>query len=283
MTRSVADKMESGSPLFLDGTFSVTPLKVQQLFVIQTVINGRARPLAFALMESKDTKTYENLFRLLKLKIPSLSPSDIMLDFEISARNAARNIFPGVKVHGCMFHFCQALRRRYMDDSDVKSLILKNVPNAKLVIKMFMRLAFLPANQIPAGISAIKEKQRVWKFEKKFEAFNKYFDRTWNGTFKPQEWSGHALDQKTNNYMESLNSTLTKLLGKNPSIYTFLDGLQTFCYRTENRILSDERKGVQIKDRSKLTGTFKREWPKCERQEIDLITFLRRMACDDLA
>lgn len=38
---------------------------------------------------------------------------EILLDYEYAVRNALRKVFPGVKLRGCKFHWCQCVQERF--------------------------------------------------------------------------------------------------------------------------------------------------------------------------
>jgi len=56
----------------------------------------------------------------LKRKSIELNQEEIFCDFEFTAINAAKTVFPSVSVNGCHFHFCQAIKKR------IKSLKVNN-------------------------------------------------------------------------------------------------------------------------------------------------------------
>ena len=55
---------------------------------------GTTFPLVYALTTRKNQKTYESLLQKLKEHEPLLSPTQVTLDFDMAAINAANSIFP---------------------------------------------------------------------------------------------------------------------------------------------------------------------------------------------
>jgi hypothetical protein len=69
-------------------------------------------------MMGKDFKLYSEVFKCLKEKFPHIEwPEHMMCDFEKSLRKALHASFPGTQVHGCRFHFNQALFRKLQKGS----------------------------------------------------------------------------------------------------------------------------------------------------------------------
>ena len=74
-------------------------------------------PLVTIIMKDKKEKSYEFAFRKILQEIKKLDPNyegpeRYLLDFEIGVRNAVKTIFPKAVIHGCLFHFDQALVRK---------------------------------------------------------------------------------------------------------------------------------------------------------------------------
>lgn len=63
--------------------------------------------IAWVLMSRRTTKVYLEVFAALKEIHPGFNPRRCMTDFEKALQNALKTSFPGIKVFGCYFHFCQ--------------------------------------------------------------------------------------------------------------------------------------------------------------------------------
>ena len=66
-------------------------------------------PVICALLPNKTQATYEQLFEALKQLEPRLQPTTVMIDFEITAKQAITSVFPQVALAGCYFHLGQSL------------------------------------------------------------------------------------------------------------------------------------------------------------------------------
>lgn len=81
--------------LLMDGTFKVLPchLKFRQLYIINVIIEERSYPLAFILMEKKDTASYELIFNEMKALISSkFTTIKCMSDYEAATRKALNKV-----------------------------------------------------------------------------------------------------------------------------------------------------------------------------------------------
>ena len=72
----------------IDGTFSVVPKPYYQLITIGAISNNVILLSIYALLPSKNTADYNNLFDTLRLLIPNFSPQTVKIDFEIGLINA---------------------------------------------------------------------------------------------------------------------------------------------------------------------------------------------------
>lgn len=81
--------------LLMDGKFKVLPfhIKFRQLYIINVIIEERNYPLAFILMERKDTASYELIFNKIKELISSKFRNiTCMTDYEAATRNAVKKV-----------------------------------------------------------------------------------------------------------------------------------------------------------------------------------------------
>jgi len=97
-----------------DGTFSVTPLIFQQLYIIMGIVNGAPIALVWCLCTHKDSATYDEIFSVVIAEMQALGCSikikRAILDFEIGVTNSLRRNFGSdLKITYCFFHFTQNL------------------------------------------------------------------------------------------------------------------------------------------------------------------------------
>jgi transposase-like protein len=74
--------------------------------------HGKVVPVYHILMTSKSSVLYTEVFKRLKERAPACNPTTIMIDFEASLALALRNVYPGVRIAGCRFHYGQAVYRK---------------------------------------------------------------------------------------------------------------------------------------------------------------------------
>lgn len=103
--------------IFCDGTFHFAPRPFCQLYTIHAlVMNEVMLPLVFCLLPNKSLETYSRVITEIRLiaigENLNFMPHQVVIDFEISARNAWELAFPNIEVRGCLFHFGQCIWRR---------------------------------------------------------------------------------------------------------------------------------------------------------------------------
>lgn len=202
-------------------------------------------------MTSRRMGLYRKIFRHLRSKHKIL-PKIVMMDFEKSARKAAKLVWPNSSIRGCWFHYSQSLRRK------AKSLpwISQNIeePEVKMIMRLFKNLALLDENQILKGFEAIKEIQVSSGLFSSFELFNKYYEDFWIKQITPSGFSVKSLRYRTNNYNEGTNNKLKCSLRNNPNIYSFLTELQDLAEETYNEYLYDKKNNICYHDQTYVTA-----------------------------
>lgn len=108
--------------------------------------------------------TYEILFRLLESVFQDWRRSKITMDFEKAAIKAIRQVYPGIKIKECYFHYNRCLIR--------ESKILKiSTPAKKRHVSRCAGMAQLPRNFIDSGIHFVMRKSPSGEDIKKFNTF----------------------------------------------------------------------------------------------------------------
>ena len=92
-----------------DGTFYVESRLFYQLFTIFLSTGRHNIPVIHCLMTHKDEELYTA--RVLKIKelLPQLQPNNNMSDWERASRKAFKHVYPETRIHGCWFHYTQAI------------------------------------------------------------------------------------------------------------------------------------------------------------------------------
>ncbi|KAH9377354.1 hypothetical protein HPB48_023156 [Haemaphysalis longicornis] len=101
-----------------DGTFDYCPPEFSQTYSLQGFLKGEGLPLVVALMPSKTRADYSKAFsKVIKNALWARHGTVGTLgvghsDFEVSAIPACEDVFAGVTVKGCLFHFSQCFMRK---------------------------------------------------------------------------------------------------------------------------------------------------------------------------
>lgn len=103
-------------------------------------------PLIFVLCTNKKTSTYKTIFQKMKTDQPTYCPKQINLDFELSAINAAKSVFPEANVQGCYFHLKQSVIRN-LASNGLKVRYENDLQFAK-EIRELISIAFLPEEKV---------------------------------------------------------------------------------------------------------------------------------------
>ena len=138
-------------------------------------MNGKAVQLIFALLGNKQEQTYAKFFRPLLQIEPTLSPSTILVDFEIATINAIKTTFgAGIEIVACSFHLSRNLWRkiqqlhlteRYKDDADFR-----------LNCKMLLALSYVPPRDIQFAFEIMAE-----NFLVEMQPLVEYWENTYTG------------------------------------------------------------------------------------------------------
>ena len=134
----------------VDGNFSMAPNIFVQIYVIRAPLDSSAISCAYILLPGKTEGMYTEMLREMVNACRGLglnsTPQTIVMDFEKTAINAARNVLGVNDITGCYFHFCGSVWKR------IQKLGLTNLYNnaqVKLFVGMCIALAFLPlVNQV---------------------------------------------------------------------------------------------------------------------------------------
>lgn len=130
-------------------------------------------------MTRKTRESYTAVLRYIEDNIYKLQPVLFMTDFETAMRNALSVVYENVRIRGCWFHYCQAIRRKCAKINKFFNELDK-YPDAKKIYHKFLALPLLPAMHITTAYEMLRmaaEKNHA----KIFEAFLKYYGLQWLG------------------------------------------------------------------------------------------------------
>ena len=111
------DLLSLSKAWYVDATFNVVKAPFTQLFTIHSFIrkDGEAKqvPLIFVLMSGKSKHDYKKVMKKIKSLLPrQAAVQKVATDFEAATWRGCLSIFPTVTMQGCLFHWCQALKRK---------------------------------------------------------------------------------------------------------------------------------------------------------------------------
>lgn len=100
-----------------------------------------------------------------------------MTDFEVAMRNAIRYVYPGIQIHTCWFHLCQAAKRKAHQLPHFVNSIKTN-PHIKEIYYKLLSLPLLPRQDITEQFYTLK--QSALEIDKNASRqFLKYFEEHW--------------------------------------------------------------------------------------------------------
>lgn len=213
--------------LLFDGTFKCVPKPFYQLVTVLgcSIQTRKFVPIVHFLLPSKTQATYRAMFEILDTLTTFDCVNRITADFEKGLQNEillwlSRNQMEAT-LHGCRFHFVQALRKKMkalygrLIDKDVK---------VKTILHLITWLPFLERDVCENLLMELNQRKTG------IEKFLRYFGRFWMPRY--DEWSISDDRRTTNNAIESYHSVLSEAMSKHPSISRFLMNLS---------IIDDER------------------------------------------
>ena len=181
-------------------------------------------PAVWAFMKRRRTKDYLRLLQSLSssaLEIGyTLKPIQVMIDFEIAAKEAFENLFPRIIVKGCIFHFSQSLFKRFCT-LGLKTDYLEKAEVHKWFKAVFC-LALIPINNIEQEFEMLSNEMRQvvsrsLSIRSRGKDFLTYVENTYlkeNCRFPKEMWNhfdNHH--ERTNNRVEGDNNKMKLFCG----------------------------------------------------------------------
>lgn len=191
-------------------------------------------------MPNKRQNTYIKVLQIILDEMDAIvgeikRPENFIIDFEKAEENAIRHCIPEVNIHGCFFHFSQAvfrqiqtlnLQQRYGNDFEFNTMI-----------KKFVALAFCRVNDVYDRYNVLAD-ELLTNFGDTDENQNfiQYFENTWvgrarrNPLFSIEMWNCLNMTEihlpRTNNSVESFHKSFqTAFACHHPTIFKLLEAL----------------------------------------------------------
>lgn len=199
---------------YLDGTFKIVPSKYYQLYIWMAKYDGLNVPCAYIFMTSKCEALYNVAFNHIKNQCSTylykIVTKTMILDFEKGSRAAMKEVFPGIEMKGCYFHFAQCLwknaKKKGLCDELTKL-------DTVLLIGFLKILVHIEEHQRKELYAELK--QYFIEKQKLFKNFLQYFEDNWleNDFLNFKALKVDDLRDRTNNVSEAFNSVLNKHVG----------------------------------------------------------------------
>lgn len=129
-TKTQLDLLQKSKQWYADGTFKLVRDPFCQLWSIHAFVReGEATkqvPLVFCLMTRRQKSDYEAVLTAILRMLPCHPVvKEMVMDFEKAAWSAVAKVLPNVHVHGCAFHWGQAVWRK-TQNLGLRSLYLQD-------------------------------------------------------------------------------------------------------------------------------------------------------------
>ncbi|XP_076660061.1 uncharacterized protein LOC143363346 [Halictus rubicundus] len=254
----LVEALSKSTELYVDGTFAVLPKKphIVQLYTVHIRYMDNGIATLLILCEKRTATLYTAIWEKIINIIPNLPNTIkfIMSDYETAAVKTLSKLFPSADMHGCWFHYCQAVLRKW------RKLGLNSAPHT--VVHMAMSLPLIPAIKFEQGLSIIQKEADI--ASSKFPGillFMTYMRHTWLNI--ASQVSVHNCPVRTNNIAESFHNIACQKLGKqNINIWAFLEKVKDLLIdqeldlsRLQNGIASRRRRtNANINHRKEITS-----------------------------
>ncbi|XP_073825748.1 uncharacterized protein [Musca autumnalis] len=282
----IKENIPFGRTYLVDATFSIVPQGCfKQTLVIYIQYFDDIIPIFFILMDKKSKAAYIHLFDYITNNVFDLQPETFISDYEPALRHSISTVFEGVKLIGCWFHFCQAVRRNVMSKRLLYNCIKKSKPMTVEYHKL-LALPLLPPVLICSAFQEIKNKLLLMDGECKLSSFLKYYEKHWLQKIGPENISVYNQCTRTTSSVEAYNGFLGKLIAKSGNFFKFVGSLrkEEFFKSRHFEILA-ESGGSSVKRRRRSTkeARIAEAANLLEKGKINALAFLNRMVFEENA
>ena len=238
-------------------------------------------PLVYALMSRRRKRDYVAVFKAIKDMAPNLDNvgMDMVTDFEPAIWAAADKVFPDAAMHGCSFHWAQAVMRAVWEKSLIQAY--KTKQDVKKYIRKLFALPYLPVDEIEEAFNRLAASATV-----ELKPLVIYIRGNWiNGSqkySKPASWCVFKRAIRTNNDVEGWHHRLNKhaVRGKLP-LYMLLALLYAeagFIPYQQRLVSENQRRRYQRKKTKETQGSLAQLWKDFQRQKLSVDQLLRRVS-----
>lgn len=277
-TNTMLQHLCSSRSIFCDGTFKTVPRMFHQLYTIHGIVRDYVFPLVYVLTTRKTQETYSQILNHLKTHAASLgfelSPQMILADFELAFMNAAQDIFPTSTMHGCLFHFTQAVWKMAVNKG-LKVQYNQEGSNVRRSIQQLMALPFVPladveetfdiiANACPEDVMELAAYVEVTYVRGRAARGRR---RATSPRYAPAIWNCYSAvlnrQQRSTNACEGWHSRFQRLIvSHHSSIWKFLENVKKD--QRENEALIVQLNAGHTRIRYPIKGVYKRNQSQME-------------------
>ncbi|XP_063053962.1 uncharacterized protein LOC134448133 [Engraulis encrasicolus] len=209
---------------YMDGTFKTARDPFKQLFTIHSFIHSgdsmKQVPLCYVMMSRRKTEDYTAVFNAVRDMLPrSPRVEEAVLDFEQAVWSALPEVFPGIEIFGCWFHWAQTVYRK-IARLGLRRAYMKQ-PAVRQYLKELMALPNLPAEHIATAFEELRRRRPVNTRSEDIEELLEYLEDTWvkNAAHPPSAWSTFQRTVRTNNDVEGWHKRINLQVKDKPNLY----------------------------------------------------------------
>nr|CAH0112041.1 unnamed protein product [Daphnia galeata] len=176
-------------------------------------------PLLYVLMSRRTAGDYKAVLKFIKDKIfkKKFALQEVVGDFEKAVWRAVQDVFSGVTIKGCGFHWSQCLLRKIKNIGMTK--LFREHEGVRSICKQLMSLNLIPWQKVQLCWENLVQQGKDLKLKRcdaeKLIKFLKYVKFYWiqNNTWPPSTWCVFMQSIRTNNDTEGWHTRLHKLAG----------------------------------------------------------------------
>ena len=110
-------------------------------------------------MPDKTQESYARLYSMVDMAMHANQLTfqhdfHLMMDFEIAERTPWQELYPSHILHGCLFHYCQAVFRHVSTNGGVRHY--RHNPTFRGIVWMAFSLPFVPPLQMREAVELIR-------------------------------------------------------------------------------------------------------------------------------
>ena len=273
---------------YIDGTFKVVKAPFTQLLSVHAFIRGpnecvKQVPLAFALMSGKKKADYKKVLKVIKRQLHRIAVKEVIVDFEAGLWQALRKALPSAEIHGCSFHWGQAVWRKVQEVGLATSYSQQG--SIREYIRKLLALPYLPPQHIERSFGRLSGcvTDHTTNLDQLLKLLD-YIRSTWieNTVWPVNSWSVFMRTVRTNNDVEGWHHRLNSRAGKaNLHFYDLVQLLhrEGELVHLQLRLISEGKlRRYQRKKFAKLQGRLFKLWEQYEQKQKSASGLLRECA-----